>query len=92
MVAAATGSKKPRMARKPPSQAMNSATGAGGGAHLLLKDRGRVMGMAGVGAVVAEAADRMLAGELQERALVEADGARRRTRSGCAVISSHVAG
>ena len=66
-----------------PTVAGNELTAvACGGADLLVEDRGRVRGMTGVGAVVAEAADRVLAGEIQEGALVEADGAGRCTSSG----------
>jgi hypothetical protein len=51
-----------------------------GGGHMLLEDGGRVIGVTGTGAVVAEAADRVLAGQLQEWALVEGGRAGERCR------------
>jgi len=47
-----------------------------GGAHVLGEDRRRVVGVAGLGAVVDEAAHRVFAGQLQEGALVEGKGSR----------------
>ena len=45
-----------------------------GGGHVLLEDCGRVICVAGTDTVVAEAADRVLACQFQEGALVESDG------------------
>jgi len=45
-----------------------------GGAQVLGEDRSRVVGVAGLGAVVDEAAHRVFPGELQEGALVEGRG------------------
>jgi len=43
---------------------------------VLGEDRSRVVGVAGLGAVVDEAAHRVFAGQLQEGALVEGKGSR----------------
>ena len=51
-----------------------------GGADRLGEDRGGVVGVASLGAVVAEAAHRVFPGELQESALVEGKGRRGRCR------------
>jgi hypothetical protein len=62
-----------------------------GVADVLLEDRGRVLGVAGMGAVVHEAADRVLPGEVEEHPLVEGGG-REGGRGGIGRIGTGVRG